>query len=104
MRNPFRRKPMSEENKIPLGSHVRDIYTGFEGTLVARTMWLHGCDRLSIEPRKVKEDGTLAESMAFDAPRVELIALEPVRRSADEPTEKTGGPNGPAPKRNPTPR
>ena len=89
---------------IPLGSHVRDIYTGFEGTLVARTQWLHGCDRLTIEPRKVKEDGSLPDSMTFDAPRVELLQAEPVRTSRDEQTTKTGGPNGPAPSRNRDPR
>lgn len=95
---------MKTGNEIPLGSHVRDIYTGFEGTLVARTAWLHGCDRLTIEPRKVKEDGSLADSMTFDAPRIELIKIEPVRSSNDERTTKTGGPNGPAPSRNVAPR
>lgn len=89
---------------IQLGSRVRDIYTGFEGTLVARTQWLHGCDRLTIEPTRLKEDGTLPDSMTFDAPRVELVREEAVRRSEDEPTTKTGGPNGPAPARNRDPR
>ena len=93
-----------EKQGIQLGSRVRDIYTGFEGTLVARTLWLHGCDRLTIEPTKLKEDGSLPESMTFDAPRVELVRAEPVRQSEDEVTEKTGGPNGPAPARNRDPR
>lgn len=89
---------------IPLGSRVRDIYTGFEGTLVARTEWLHGCARLTIEPTKVKEDGSLPDSLSFDEPRVELVEAEPVRVSRDSSDRRTGGPNGPAPARNRDPR
>lgn len=92
------------DKKIKLGSRVRDIYTGFEGTLVARTIWMHGCDRLTIEPSKLKPDGAMGEAMTFDAPRVELVHEEPVRRSSDETTKRTGGPNGPAPSRPSAPR
>jgi hypothetical protein len=99
-RNSFKGKG----HMIQLGSRVRDIYTGFEGTLIARTSWLHGCDRLTIEPTKIKDDGSLPESITFDAPRVELVEEEPVRVSKQERTKRPGGPNGPAPSRNRAPR
>lgn len=57
---------------IKLGSRVRDIYTGFTGTAVARTEWLYGCSRIGIEPTTLK-DGLPIEAQWFDEQRVEII-------------------------------
>ena len=34
---------------IKLGQKVRDTITGNEGTVVARTEWLHGCVRVTVQ-------------------------------------------------------
>jgi hypothetical protein len=57
---------------IQLGSRVRDAYTGFEGIAVARTEWLYGCARVSVEPTELK-DGKVQDMVAFDEQRLEVI-------------------------------
>jgi hypothetical protein len=72
--------------KIKLGDQVRDKVTGFAGVAVARTQWLHGCDRIAIQP-PVDKDGKLPDNASFDIMSVELVKAEkPVK------TSKTGGP------------
>lgn len=83
---------------IKLGDKVRDIYTGFEGIAAARTEWLHGCDRITIEPTSLDKDGKIQECACFDEQRVSLVEALPVLVSSDSETEKTGGPR-PAPAR-----
>lgn len=77
--------------RIKLGDKARDTITGFEGTVVALTDWLHGCRRVSIQPSTL-HDGKPVEIVSFDEPQVELIESGPER----QPTE-TGGPR-PEPK------
>lgn len=73
-------------SKINLGDVARDTITEFEGTVVARTQWLTGCDRITLQP-KVKKDGSVPESITFDEPTCELVkSNQPV------PKRTTGGP------------
>ncbi len=58
---------------IKLGDRVRDIYTQFEGIATSRTEWLHGCDRVSINPTTLDKDGKVRERETFDDTRVELV-------------------------------
>jgi hypothetical protein len=58
--------------KIDLGMTVRDKITGLEGVAVARTTYLTGCDRISIQPRELK-DGKTAEWSAFDENQLEIV-------------------------------
>ncbi len=75
---------------VELGNKVRDIYTGFEGTAVARTTWLHGCARILIEPRELKK-GELGKTEWFDEQRVEVLEAEAPRETSDH----RAGPGGP---------
>ncbi len=34
--------------RIKLGQEVRDNITGFQGVATARTLWLHGCERILV--------------------------------------------------------
>ena len=77
-------------NKINLGDKVRDTVTGFTGIAVARTTWLHGCDRITIERDALDNKGMVQDSCVFDDPRVELIEHKPVPMA--RPQLKTGGP------------
>lgn len=58
---------------IELGSRVKDLYTGFVGTAVARTDWLFGCIRYSVEPTKLNKDGSFAESVWIDEQRLTVV-------------------------------
>jgi hypothetical protein len=55
------------------GDEAKDVVTGFRGIIVARTTWLHGCDRLSIAPTKLGSDGTPVKEHLFDEDRIEII-------------------------------
>ncbi len=77
---------------IELGDRVKDIYTGFEGTAVCRTTWLHGCDRIGIEPTDLDKDGAVKAAQYFDEQRVELVERMAPKVANVSTTEKTGGP------------
>jgi hypothetical protein len=80
-----------KKTPIPLGSKVKDIHTGFTGTLVAYTEWLYGCPRLTIEPQDLDKDGKVQNSYWFDAARVTLVEKE-VPRVSKQSKSTTGGP------------
>lgn len=71
---------------IKLGDLARDTITGFTGVVVAETKWLHGCVRLTLQP-KALHDGKPIESQTFDSPQLELV---PATREPS--TSGTGGP------------
>lgn len=77
---------------IKLGDRVKDIYTGFEGIAAARTSWLHGCDRITIEPTELDKDGMPGKCQVFDEQRIELVEAEAPRVAKASTTTKTGGP------------
>lgn len=79
------------EERIRLGDYVRDIYTKFEGIACGRTQWLHGCDRIGIEPTKLDKDGKPVATQWFDDQRVELVERMAVKVVADAKPER-GGP------------
>lgn len=54
------------------GDVIRDTITGFKGVLTARTEWLNGCVRLTIQPQELK-DGKPIESHTFDVEQCELV-------------------------------
>lgn len=46
-------------SKINLGDKVKDSVTGFSGIAIGRTTWLHGCDRITVQPEGVDKQGKL---------------------------------------------
>lgn len=78
--------------KIELGDLVRDIVTGFKGIAVGRTTWLHGCDRISVQPQGTTKEGKTFENQGFDEPQLQIIK-KAVGRLKDSPTNhRKGGP------------
>ena len=78
---------MAEINVADLGDQVKDSVSGFEGIVMAKHIYLNGCDRLSVQP-KVGSDGKLPESMTFD-----IMQLKVVKRGFVKTFSKdTGGP------------
>lgn len=59
---------------IELGSEVKDTISGVKGIAVARTCWLHGCVRLTIQ-QKVGKDGKVPEPHTTDEPQCEVLKL-----------------------------
>jgi hypothetical protein len=76
------------QKKVELGDVARDIITGFTGTVVARTRWIMQCDRLVVQPDKVK-DGKPIQACTFDILSLEYVGpgkttVVPVNRPDDE--------------------
>ena len=57
---------------IALGSLVKDRITGFTGIATAVTVWLTGCTRYGVQPRKLAK-GKVEESVWFDQDQLEVI-------------------------------
>lgn len=64
---------MNSTNRIQLGAMVRDELSGLEGKVVAITDWLHGCQRISIQPIGNK-DGKPYETFSVDEPQVVVLS------------------------------
>lgn len=84
---------------IKLGDVARDSVTGFQGVAIAVCEWLHGCQRITIQPQKLGKDGKPIESQTFDTPQLTLVRRAAVAAG----TRDTGGPR-PEPMRRADPR
>ncbi len=83
---------------IKLGSLVRDKITGFKGIATGRTIWLHGCDRICVEPQSL-HDGKPIEAQWFDSKRLDLVKSGVVETEDAPDEEKPGGPQNDPPSR-----
>lgn len=85
---------------IDLGDRAKDRVTGFSGIVVAKTVWLNGCWRLTLQPEDVDKDGKPREPQTFDSLQLDLIAAGAVPSGNREEQPKpsrgvlraTGGP------------
>ncbi len=59
--------------RIKLGQEVKDNVSGFQGIAIARTLWLHGCERIVIQPPMPKKAEKLPEANTFDEPQLEIV-------------------------------
>ena len=80
-------KTKTKPGSIKLGDKVKDSVTGFCGTVVAETTWLHGCRRLTIQPNGLDKDGKPQSAETFDELQMELV-----EDNVHEPQRRTGGP------------
>jgi hypothetical protein len=83
---------------IKLGDKVRDTITGFKGIAIARSIWLTGCDRITIQPEGLNKEGKTFEQLTFDEGTVEVIKAKKHKRVNNE----GGGPQKELPKYNST--
>ena len=87
----------NQEEDPRLGDIVEDEVTKFKGTAMARTKWLFGCNRITIQPLATKpKDGNLEVPgmEVFDQPQVKTVkktqvGIEPKAK------KKRKGPGGP---------
>lgn len=73
--------------KYKLGAKAQDTITGFEGVITRRTQWLNNCNTYGLQPKGMKEDGSVKETAQFDEPA--LILLQEDMHQAHQ---RTGGP------------
>ena len=59
--------------EIKLGVLCRDIVTGFDGIAVAKTEWLSGCIRFTLQPQDMTKEGALKDSQAFDVEQLVVV-------------------------------
>ncbi len=75
------------ETDIILGDEYQDKITGFRGIATGVTFWLHACERVGLQSKKLTKDGTIAGLEWFDVPGVEHVKTKVAPKVA-----KTGGP------------
>jgi len=83
--------------RIELGSRVKDIVNGFEGTVVGRCEWLTGCVQYVISP-KVDKDGKRIESEWVDEMRLQVLEAPPeqiAQARAQRAAQANPNPGGP---------
>lgn len=78
--------------EVGLGDKVKDNVTGFSGIVVAITKWLHGCDRIVVQPA-VGKDGKVPDSASFDIPQIVVMTKRVV--VATPVLERAFAPGGP---------
>jgi len=59
--------------RIKLGQKVKDNVSGFQGIAVCRCIWLHGCERIVVQPPILNNGEKLPESNTFDEPQLEIV-------------------------------
>ena len=74
--------------KINLGDKVKDPITGLTGIAVGRTTWLHGCNRIVVQPEGLSKEGKPFDSLSVDEPQLELVKAKKIA----EGNHRTGGP------------
>jgi hypothetical protein len=73
---------------VELGDKAKDTVTGFEGICIARTEWLNGCWRMTLQSDKLDKDGNPKDGQVFDEPQ---LVVTKKRKVATGPRD-TGGP------------
>lgn len=91
---------MTIKKQIELGDAVKDLISGFQGVAVAKTEWLNGCIRWTLQPESMSKDGASKATETFDAQQLDVIkkhkvASVPVNAPL---SARPGGPR-PSPKR-----
>lgn len=74
-------------SKVNLGDSVEDTVTGFKGIAIGRTTWLHGCDRIIVQPEGLTKEGKTYENQSFDEPQLKVLK----KKKVPEGDHVTGG-------------
>lgn len=72
--------------KIDLGDLARDRITGYKGIVVAKTEWLNGCVRVTLQAQKL-DAGKVPQTESFDVEQVEVLKVAEFK-----PSTPSGGP------------
>ncbi len=75
---------------VELGDEVQDKVTGFKGIAVVRSIYLQGCDRISVQPL-VDKEGKIPESQHFDDPQLKILKKQKVKPESVQRESSPGG-------------
>lgn len=64
---------------IEPGDQAMDIYTGLKGTVLIRSEWMYGCERLTIQPKGLDDKGGPLDAHVYDDQRIKLVKAGPKR-------------------------
>ena len=84
---PVVEKLWDTKSEIALGDTARDSITGFEGTVIARTIWIASADNILIQPAGLK-DSQPHEPKWFNPTHLTLVK----KLNPPAPKENRGGP------------
>lgn len=86
---------------IEMGATYRDSITGFEGVAVSVTFFLYACERVALQPAKMK-DGVPVDLHVFDSHQLKFVksaekspakpAPKPAQLLLEDDSPKPGGP------------
>jgi len=65
---------MKHEFEVGVGNIVKDKVTGFEGTVVSLTTYLHGADRACVTPTVLK-DGRPQSDQWVDVSQLTIVSI-----------------------------
>ena len=76
------------KEEIELGDLVREKITGLEGIAIAKTEWLNGCVRFSVQGRVLDKEGKVPDPQCFDIQQIALVQKQAFYQKA----KPRGGP------------
>lgn len=77
---------------VELGDHVKDPITGFEGTVISRTQFLHGCARCCVVAHAVDKEG---KEITMHLDEAQVVIVE-AGKHAPKPRNYKPPPGGPS--------
>lgn len=64
--------------KFKLGITAKSIITGIEGIVVSRAEYLTGCNRYSLQPKKLDQNGNQKEWVHFDENELIQVGIKEI--------------------------
>lgn len=58
---------------VETGDLVKDRITGFTGVAVAKTVWINGCVRWTVQPTKLSKEGAQKPTECFDDEQMVVV-------------------------------
>ena len=78
--------------QIQLGDKVKDPITGIVGIAVAKTKWIYGCNRVTIQPEGSDKDKKPYDTLTVDEPQLLVIKSKQIKMVKTKNKNSSGGP------------
>ena len=78
---------------VPYMTKVKDVVTGFEGVIIARTEYMNGCRQLLVKPQRLNKD----TGEQFDGSWIDITQLDIVKKAEKQEYRAAGGPQSQQP-------
>jgi hypothetical protein len=77
---------MAREFKFELGEVLKDVVTGFEGVVMARTQYYTDCDHYGLLSQKLDKESKPQDYVWFDETRLQKTNKKPVALHSRKPS------------------